>query len=184
MSLEKSDLHNYFKMHFHKFYWPGEREGGGEVSPTSLDNFGTQWYGDLGPESWRRDKIACHFASDFVAAPSSHCSRFPHRMRLRPFILHMQRALSKPTVVMTQRNCGDVAPSQCQGKVLKCSYTLVQKSKAGTLHGVNVRRRHLKISTIQTDTYEKPVSVIQKCRNLYYVERSTGIRQAFRKQFL
>ena len=46
----------------------------------------------------------------------------------------------------------------------------------------NVRSRHLKISTFQTETFQKPVFGIQECRNLH-VGLSTDIRQAFRGSF-
>ena len=35
----------------------------------------------------------------------------------------------------------------------------------------------------ETNTFQKPVSGQQKCRNLHDVGRSTGIRQAFRSSF-
>ena len=41
----------------------------------------------------------------------------------------------------------------------------------------------LKISNIQTDTFQKPVSGKQECRNLHDFGCSTGIRQAFRSIF-
>jgi len=41
----------------------------------------------------------------------------------------------------------------------------------------------LKISTIQINTFQKPVSGKQECRNLHYFVCSTGIRQAFRSIF-